>query len=452
MFFNNFNITHTSDDLPHHVGVMRNEKAQRGLTGSVAALAGVTEQMQGGDFLISPDGLTHIDWSRVKQGIQGRYPYMIHDDLGDSRYGYKKGADVNVMPSLHTASQSFKDVISLNNPSSHCFEAQDDTDEDFPLLSWPDPVATGDKIPQRPCVANLHNGSATDALSLRRRNYTGTAGRPNANEPFDYGSMTMFFVWHPFVNGDGSGLSYPGASGADGTIKNTFFFSATSGIRMKDTGGFQVKANSQSYTGVALNGQYNMLNGIAGANDEIYIMKWDINYYLTGDGFVANGKPTAEPIMFCIDILTDKSAQSLREHQTFKTVSNSTLPVRDRIDDHTTWWHHLGDTGGNTTIVNYNHAMGSSDKSLGIWIYNQYGVPVGWETAVSSSYGKELMRLSSIGQTGSGSGTNNIHGYHCETIITPVPLSMNKKLQMLAHLRKKWGISDSYTNGKPYHL
>ena len=60
--------------------------------------------------------------------------------------------------------------------------------------------------------------------------------------------------------------------------------------------------------------------------------------------------------------------------------------------------------------------------------------------------------MSSIGQTGSGSGTNNIHGYHCETIITPVPLGMNKKLQMLAHLRKKWGISDSYTNGKPYHL
>ena len=56
MFFNNFNITHTSDDLPFHVGVMRNESAERGLTASVAALAGVQEQVTGGDFLISPDG------------------------------------------------------------------------------------------------------------------------------------------------------------------------------------------------------------------------------------------------------------------------------------------------------------------------------------------------------------------------------------------------------------
>lgn len=127
------------------------------------------------------------------------------------------------------------------------------------------------------------------------------------------------------------------------------------------------------------------------------------------------------------------------------------IKKEDRIDDHTTWWHSYIESNKTDINLYHNAIPAASDNSLGVHIYNQYGVPVGYETAQTSGVGKELARFAHIGSNTSSSTTTNLHGLHCETIVCPTPMSMARKLLMLKHLRTKWGIADSYANGKPFH-
>jgi len=321
----------------------------------------------------------------------------------------------------------------------------DDSNNDYPFIK------NDTSVINRPAADNQHSGSQTNVTVITRKNYhdSDPRGRVGSNQTTDLYSFTAFFVYLPIVNADASGLSNSTNNSSTAT-NTTFLYSSSAHLAISDLGVWKAKSNGQSEIPVVLSGSSDVMAAAANTKP-IQQQKWDINYYLSGAASNGQGKLVKEPIIWCVDLINNKANLTLSDHRSYRTQQSPKIKKEDRIDDHTTWWHSYID---GLDVYNYTEAIPASyDVTApgGIWVYNQYGVLVGWEAAQTNGVGREAMRFGNIGVTGGSSATQNLSGLHCETIVCPTPMSMARKHLMLKHLRTKWGIADSYANGKPFH-
>lgn len=453
MLFNNFSVTQTPSDISNLL-VMRNPNVSNyGASGG----GQIEESFNNGDFLISAAAAIHVDWSILAKPLKHKFPHFTHASTSKIiNLGYDHGSDIDAIPSIVNTRQSSSDPDSIIVPSSHVWVPSQGA-----ATMQAEPGIDG--IPFRACGKNLHNGSYPNNMRLLRRAYANKDGETGSLSTSLVQSCTMFFVYHPFLNGDGSGLGMPAESNAQGDSRSTFVSSGSNNIiAIKDTGEFQLRATDSSAVvdiDITAAAGVDVWTAVSGSSGKLRRQQWDINYYLTGDKSGENGKATKEAIIWCIDIIQAQLGEVSDTVEAFTSFSKAKaggIARQYRIDDHTSWWNSYfpGNSDYNNGVPqSYSDILelASSDVSGGSYIYNQYGVLVGHSpTQSGGGIGKGDFTIGEL-SAATGRGTDTLHGYNCETIITPHPLSMKKKHLILKHLRTKWGISDSYSNGKPFH-
>jgi len=452
MLFNNFSVTQAPSDISNLL-VMRNPTPSN-YDSTVSSGGQIEESLDNGDFLISAGLVVHVDWSILTKPLKPILPHFTAASTSKIiNLGYEQESDIDAIPSHVNTKQSPADTNSTIVPSSHVW---------VPLQGAAIMVPPGKYgIPFRACGANLHNGSYPNNMRLMRRAYADASGDTGNLAVSIVQSCTMFFVYHPSANGDSSGLGLPAESNAQGDSRSTFVSSGeASTIAIKDTGVFTARADDGDANidiDITAAGGVDVWTAVSGAA-KLRRKQWDINYYLSGDGSRGDGSSTKEAIIWCVDIIQAQldGVDTMEAFTSFKTSKAGGVARQHRIDDHTSWWNSYfpGNSDYNNGVPQtYSDIMelASSDVSGGIYIYNQYGVLVGHNpTQDGGGIGKGDFSIGELSGA-TGRGTHTLHGYNCETIITPQPLSMKKKHLILKHLRTKWGISDSYSNGKPFH-
>ena len=437
---------------------MKNPNAPRNATGPTG---GYTFE-QSVDFLVNSANAIHFDWSRIGMNFPRNRMGFTSTELDKI---HNPGDPIKYFPNLiYTHQSKFQPRAGGSNGAPSSFYINDSAGETHYMAPGrKNETANSTGGPQRPSGGCFHNGTESKASEGRQYTYGGADGDIDTSPDgviTTHDSYTMFVVYLPFVNGDGSGLSYPGATSADGTNKTTFShrFNPSPGtdtdyVRINDVGTqFEIKVNNQTQVDVAINTEYDILSGVT-SDGKIYAKKWDVNYYLSGAASNGNGKPVKEPIIWCIDVINDNATATMPSFRQFRRINDATaadyIRPQDRIEDHTTWWHVYDN---DHTIDSYHTQIGASSiVGPGVWIYNQYGVLVGWESKQSSTgLGGGIQSQIGISYTGTAV-PYNLHGYMCEQVTTTIPMSMKKKHLILKHLRHKWGIPDSYANGKPFH-
>lgn len=472
MLFNNFSMTQTSDDLMVNLSVLKNISSNRDGT---ATGGNHLETFNAGDFLCSPDIVAYIDFSRLTKPQRRPSHFTDSAQLTAINDGFEDTEYINYIPSPVNTRQNKNHANSNIVPSAFLWHANPDLnlpqmDVAIRRLDHVEDISKSG----RPSGYNLHNGTHADAASLNINLYDDAVGGPTtwSNNVKSFTSFTAFIVYHPVVNGDGSGLSYPGTSSASDAITSNFLTDGPGDdnfISISDKGKFKIAVAGQSTITIDVGlDAADTVATVSGIGGRINREKWDYRYYATQNGYpgvgnttggwVADAKPTLEPIIWCIDIINDGTGGNLTlaDHTSLKTQTNPSLRYQDRINDHTTWWHAYNSDGAGLDYLEkpdtYDNLFGSADPSAGIWIYNQYGVLVGYSGKQTNGIGHGTFSFGSIGfSEGSNNGIKNLHGYHCETLVSGVPLSMAKKHHILSHLRVKWGIQNLYTNGKPFH-
>ena len=411
MLFNNFSVTQTSDD-------MLSNYAAEILKGSTAVVA--CDDNEGGARL-NTKGISHIDANRLSHTHLNRFPMYKHADLQQSAEGYSNGEEINFIVPHTNQTASAECVPSAYNPVNHFWELQDDGDEGQPPLYY-----TGDKtligeaevhLPNgRPAIYCNHAGQATDVPLFRRRagEATGNAG---SNLTMTYlQNFTMFMVFQPTANDDLSAGLYSGFRMMNNAGNADYLEFMKDGEAIR----FRVNAGTQQEVDISNSGTCDI-------QGRVKYKKFNISDVQNG----ANNQ--CDTMIFCITYVGNDWSGL---HPKYGQANHVSSPL---YHDKTFWQFRDGDAE-----ELYRNEIGANDTII---IENQYGVLLNNLGAIDGNDPFDFRFIN----TPSGGHTTSLQGYFCEFLVTGQPIGQRKRLHILNHLRRKWGIQDSYANGLPYH-
>jgi len=438
MLFNNFAITQTSDDMPTHYAVEINK--QRAAVES----SNECDSTDGGvGGVIRPNRHLgfHIDYSRLLQGLNDNgFPGITHSDWGQNLAGHASMQPVAQINNQINTTNHGACIGTATSPMDHAWVFESDTNQGLPHCFHKNIDANGElfhpvddetHVMKKPVLSCLSDGTVGKSCIHTRYSLTGGAGDINSAEVGNLtNNTTIFFVYHPFTNGDNSGFGYPSSNTSTGLKMHIIGQSTSTSLVLPQAGDkMTAKMNDQANVDIPLNTEL--------VDTGLTVKKWLAFEYLEGALFNGAGRITKEPIIWCCTYLGNQAALVASNVQ-YTTINNTASPMYDDIS----FWEE--------TPVLYRTAWPTTPQQW--FIENQYGVLVGHGGAQSSGVGQRLLDFATLGWDGDAdSNLHALHGYHCEIIASAQPLSQKKRLHILHHLRRKWGISESYSNGKLYH-
>jgi len=418
----------------------------------------MVECLINGDFRLTEHAV-HIDASRTAQSIRNRFPALTDASIGipltgappfmvstqgSDSHSFHTASIIDTVPNLVPNKQAGSDTATAG--MQRIFKTGSTLVKKYNAVSTSYTAANGGttSVNGRTRLINLMNGASANASSLTSKQIlaNGEVDGTTTNSALTHN--TVYFVYHPTTNADSTQLSWPGGTGTG--HRHTLFTTSneTDHIGFLSNGtAFRTRVNAQAEVDCVINSTIDDA-GISGlpVQNKIHSEKWDINYYLSGAGHNGDASFVKEPIIWCIDYITDMSDAITPEYRTFDS---------GHLSDHKTWWTPMSPTYSADGICFYHEAWGSDvSDTKGLWIYNQYGVLVGHTPEQANGIGKLPLDYQEIGGL-SGTPAKSLHGAICEVIVTSTVQSQAQKLQTLHHLRRKWCIADSYANGKPFH-
>jgi len=444
MLFNNFAVTQTSDDMPTMYAVDLNLR-RAGTPGTETTLQDTACDSTAGGLggVLRPNRMDafHIDYSRLHQSIKDNgFPHLTHSDWDENLKGHHSGQQVKRVHD-HIWKGNHSCPPSTTAPSKTVWVFEDDGNQGFPTCAQQPINYAGNNmfdkedepwLMKKPLLVSKNSGNATDSTVAKIYDFSDATGNINAayTGALFNNNTTMFFVYHPFVNSDASGFGYPTGSSGTGQRLHFLGYENTTKLELNQDGvKFVTNMNGAANVDIPLDEETNINGLIQG--------RWSPFEYLEGAKSNGVGQITKEPIIWCCTYLGNQAA----------IVANN---------PHYTTFNHVGSPLYNDTAfwmdepVLYRTAFPTVPKKW--FIENQYGVLVGNGGNQTGGVGTQKLTYKAIGwDMNTTSSLNSLHGYWCEILATGQPISQKKRLHILAHLRRKWGISESYASGKIHH-
>jgi len=407
MLFNNFSVSQTSDNmLDNYATTISKEMLNN--TACDSNIGGVRDNLR---------YVTHIDANQLGQSHLNRFPGLTHADVQQSAEGYDDSEKINAIIPVTNQRAHVDCVNSPYNPVSHIWECIDDADEGLPTMySKVHLPGTTIQPNARPTIFCSHDNTATDVSLFRRRASTAT-GQIGVNTTETYTqNFTMFCVFKPQGNSDTSNGMHSGFRMMSSPGNADYIELALAGDQIK----FKVGGGSLQQIAVDTEGDC----GIVG---RVKFKKWDFSKVHNGNNELC------DTMIFCITYMGQGWVGLKPQH------SECNHPSNPLYHDKTFWHIHDG--------VNEEYYRAELTNNDCLIIENQYGVLL---NDLNGFTGDDAFDLRFI-NTSSGGYATSLQGHFCEYLVTGQPISQKKRLHILSHLRRKWGIPDSYENGLPYH-